>query len=216
MAVGARAERLRGSPKTITAPRHHCALHPPLPQPHQATPFPHARLIAPAVCADRRQRQPRRAQRGRRAAGARRAAHRRVRAPSPPAPALGRAQRLLLGRLDARHALRRRLPRAGGSSPTCSPALPRADLTRARCGRRAGPVRGLRSPPELAAQAQSRPRVASATGAFRLPPTAALSASRRPEMEEKRPAGWLFQLRFATRLGGGYAFVSTIHPLNRL
>ena len=142
MAVGARAERLRGSPKTITAPRHHCALHPPLPQPHQATPFPHARLIAPAVCADRRQRQPRRAQRGRRAAGARRAAHRRVRAPSPPAPALGRAQRLLLGRLDARHALRRRLPRAGGSSPTCSPALPRADLTRVRCSRRAGPVTG--------------------------------------------------------------------------
>ena len=51
MAVGARAERLRGSTKTITAPRHHCALHRPLPQPHQATRFPHARLIAPAVCA---------------------------------------------------------------------------------------------------------------------------------------------------------------------
>ena len=51
MAVGARAERLRGSPKTITAPRHHCALRPPLPQPRHATPFPHARLIAPAVCA---------------------------------------------------------------------------------------------------------------------------------------------------------------------
>ena len=49
MAVGARAERLRGSTKTITAPRHHCALHRPLPQPHQATRFPHARLIAPAV-----------------------------------------------------------------------------------------------------------------------------------------------------------------------
>ena len=100
--------------------------------PSQRPPHPHSL----------RQWQLRRAQRGRRAAGARRAAHRRVRAPSPPAPALGRAQRLLLGRLDARHALRRRLPRAGGSSPTCSPALPRADLTRVRCSRRAGPVRG--------------------------------------------------------------------------
>ena len=123
MAVGARAERLRGSPKTITAPRHHCALRPPLPQPRQATPFPHARLIAPAVCAASDSGSPKRAQRGWRAAGARRVAHRRVRAPSPPAPALGRARRLLLGRLGARCALWRQL-RAGGSSPTCSPTPP--------------------------------------------------------------------------------------------
>ena len=103
-----------------------------LPHPPSRWQLPHP---GPAACLQR-------AQRGWRADGARRAAHRRVRAPSPPAPALGRAQRLLLGRLDARHALRRRLPRAGGSSPTCSPALPRADLTRVRCSRRAGPVRG--------------------------------------------------------------------------
>ena len=48
------------------------------------------------------------------------------------------ARRLLLGRLGARHALWWQL-QAGGSSPTCSPP---ADLTRARCSRRAGPVGG--------------------------------------------------------------------------
>ena len=138
MAVGARAERLRGSTKTITAPRHHCALHRPLPQPHQATRFPHARLIAPAVCAASDSGSPDALNVG----GAQPALAGWHTACAPHLrPPPGRARRLLLGRLGARCALWRQL-RAGGSSPTCSPALPHADLTRARCSRRAGPVRG--------------------------------------------------------------------------
>ena len=114
----------RGPMAPLCAPPLRCR------SPAKPPPF-HAQLIALAGgvrCI--RQRQPRRAQRGWRAAGARWAAHQRVRAPSP-------RDGSFLGVLA--RATRWRQLQAGGSSPTCSPS---ADLTRARCSRRAGPVGG--------------------------------------------------------------------------